>query len=116
MSIGAQMLCIQARSVRNFQRRCVSGRETCKTMEGDYHSHLVALSITVAVIASYTALDLANRVTESASSPRRAWVWLIAGAVSMGTGIRAMHFLLVSRFHRERAVQCTTSGQQAEHL
>jgi diguanylate cyclase (GGDEF)-like protein len=35
-------------------------------------------------------MDLANRVSESASSPKKAWLWLAAGALSMGTGIWSM--------------------------
>ena len=73
-------------------------------MEGDYHSDLVALSIAVAVIASYTALDLANRVGESASSLQKTWSWLIAGAVSMGTGIWAMHFIGMLAFRLPIAI------------
>jgi len=62
-------------------------------MSGHYNVGLVALSLAIAVIASYTALDLAKRVSESFSTPRKAWAWLAAGAVAMGTGIWAMHFV-----------------------
>jgi NO-binding membrane sensor protein with MHYT domain len=40
-------------------------------MTGSYNLSLVALSFAIAVIASYTALDLAKRVSESASSRGR---------------------------------------------
>ena len=60
-------------------------------MEGTYDLKLVALSIAVAILASFTALDLAGRV--STSSLRRSWFWLVAGALSMGSGIWAMHFI-----------------------
>jgi NO-binding membrane sensor protein with MHYT domain len=66
-------------------------------MTGYYNLSLVALSVAIATIASYTALDLANRV--SASSPRKSWLWLAAGAISMGTGIWAMHFIGMLAFH-----------------
>ncbi|MEA3180900.1 MAG: hypothetical protein QOI59_4423 [Gammaproteobacteria bacterium] len=36
-------------------------------MSGHYHSSLVALSVAIAVIASYTALDLAGRVGDNRS-------------------------------------------------
>jgi len=62
-------------------------------MIGHYDSTLVALSILVAIIASYTALDLAGCVSASTSSPRKSWTWLVAGAVSMGIGIWSMHFI-----------------------
>jgi len=66
---------------------------------GYYNLGLVALSLAIAVIASYTALDLANRVSNSIANPRKAWAWLGAGALSMGTGIWAMHFIGMLAFH-----------------
>ena len=60
-------------------------------MEGSYDLKLVALSLVVAALASYTALDLAGRV--SASRGRASLIWLIAGAIAMGTGIWSMHFI-----------------------
>ena len=60
-------------------------------MFGSYDLKLVALSLVVAAIASYTALDLAGRV--SASRGRAAMIWLVAGAIAMGTGIWSMHFI-----------------------
>jgi NO-binding membrane sensor protein with MHYT domain len=68
-------------------------------MKGDYNAGLVALSLAIAVIASYTALDLAGRVSDNAATPKKAWTWLIAGAVSMGSGIWAMHFIGMLAFH-----------------
>jgi NO-binding membrane sensor protein with MHYT domain len=68
-------------------------------MNGHYDPSLVALSILVAIIASYTALDLAGCVSASTSSPRKSWTWLIAGAVSMGIGIWSMHFIGMLAFH-----------------
>jgi NO-binding membrane sensor protein with MHYT domain len=62
-------------------------------MTGYYNSSLVALSLAIAIIASYTALDLAKRVRDSASSAKKSWAWLVAGASAMGTGIWAMHFI-----------------------
>jgi NO-binding membrane sensor protein with MHYT domain len=68
-------------------------------MNGYYSPGLVALSIAIAILASYTALDLASRVGESNSSPRRRAAWLIAGAISMGSGIWSMHFIGMLAFH-----------------
>src|SRR5688572_78938 len=59
-------------------------------MSGTYSLELVALSVVVAVIASFTALDLATRVNERSSS---AWLWLAGGAVALGAGIWSMHFI-----------------------
>jgi diguanylate cyclase (GGDEF)-like protein len=60
-------------------------------MEGVYDFKLVALSVVVAAIASYTALDLAGRI--SAKQGRTWLLWLLGGAFSMGTGIWSMHFI-----------------------
>ncbi len=60
-------------------------------MIGSYHVGLVLLSIAVAVLASYVALDLASRV--SAASGRAAAYWLGGGALAMGSGIWSMHFI-----------------------
>jgi diguanylate cyclase (GGDEF)-like protein len=68
-------------------------------MEGSYNVWLVALSIAIAIVASYTALDLANRVSVGASSTRKSWVWLVAGAIAMGTGIWSMHFIGMLALH-----------------
>ncbi|GJD75993.1 MHYT domain-containing protein [Methylobacterium goesingense] len=56
-----------------------------------YDPALVALSIAVAVFASYTALDLGARVRGAAAGLR--WVWVGAAAIAMGGGIWAMHFV-----------------------
>jgi len=54
------------------------------------YDHLqVALSVLIAVSASYAALDLGGRVTATSGWTRL--VWLACGAMSMGSGIWAMH-------------------------
>jgi len=60
-------------------------------MVGTYDLTLVALSYGVAVAASYTALELGRRVSESRGI--EALLWLGAGAFSMGVGIWTMHFV-----------------------
>jgi len=58
---------------------------------GSYNYSLVALSVLIAIFASYAALDLAGRVT--AASGRTRAVWLLGGAGAMGTGIWSMHYI-----------------------
>jgi PAS domain S-box-containing protein len=65
--------------------------QTKMVMTSTYDLHLVVLSIAIAAIASYTALDLAGRVTASRGRTRNAW--LIGGAAAMGIGIWSMHFI-----------------------
>jgi diguanylate cyclase (GGDEF)-like protein len=65
--------------------------EGTKMLVGSYNDVLVAISLLVAILASYTALDMAGRV--STSTGRTAWWWLTGGAFAMGFGIWSMHFV-----------------------
>jgi len=58
---------------------------------GSYDSRLVALSVLLAIFASYAALDLAGRIT--AARGRVQSVWLTCGAAAMGLGIWSMHYI-----------------------
>jgi two-component system sensor histidine kinase/response regulator len=60
-------------------------------INGSYDYRLVALSVLIAVLASYAALDLAARVT--AAHDRIRFAWLLGGATAMGTGIWSMHYI-----------------------
>ncbi|HEY0162668.1 MAG TPA: EAL domain-containing protein [Edaphobacter sp.] len=62
-------------------------------MHGVYNPGLVALSLIVAVLASYMTLDLATRIVLIAAYGQRRFFWLSGGAASMGTGIWSMHFI-----------------------
>jgi diguanylate cyclase len=61
------------------------------TLTTHLNSSLVFVSIAVAVIASFVALDLAQRSTESESWVRRLWIG--SAGVTMGLGIWSMHFI-----------------------
>jgi len=63
---------------------------TLISIPATYDYRLVSLSVVIAVFASYTALDLAGRVTATRDQARLAW--LIGGATAMGTGIWSMHY------------------------
>jgi PAS domain S-box-containing protein len=58
---------------------------------GSYNYALVALSVFIAMFASYAALDLASRVTAAGGLSRALWV--LGGASAMGTGIWSMHYI-----------------------
>jgi diguanylate cyclase (GGDEF)-like protein len=58
---------------------------------GSYASSLVLVSVFVAILASYTTLDLAGRI--ASAKGRVAAVWMCGGAFSMGVGIWSMHFI-----------------------
>ncbi|HUC27944.1 MAG TPA: PAS domain S-box protein [Candidatus Acidoferrum sp.] len=58
---------------------------------GSYNYALVAVSVLIAMFASYAALNLAGRVTAAGGWTRA--VWLLGGAGAMGTGIWSMHYI-----------------------
>jgi NO-binding membrane sensor protein with MHYT domain len=60
-------------------------------MQATYNTWLVALSVIVAIVVSYTALTLAGRVAQAERSAGRGW--LFGGAAAMGIGIWSMHFI-----------------------
>jgi len=60
-------------------------------LPSQYDWGLVALSVAIAVCASYTALDLAGRVTGAKGHSRT--LWLAGGATAFGLGIWAMHYI-----------------------
>jgi diguanylate cyclase (GGDEF)-like protein/PAS domain S-box-containing protein len=60
-------------------------------LSGTYDYRLVAFSILLSVVASYAALDLAGRVTSARGWARA--IWLGCGAVAMGVGIWATHYV-----------------------
>lgn len=66
-------------------------------MNGTHESPLVALSVLIAMCASYTALALAGRV--AVARGRTQLAWLLGGSVAMGSGIWSMHFVAMLAFH-----------------
>lgn len=56
-----------------------------------YNQILVVISFVVAILAAYTALNMAGRVAGSQGIAAR--IWLAGGGVAMGIGIWAMHFI-----------------------
>jgi len=68
------------------------GRDPAQTLPETYNYWLVALSYAIAALASYTFLQFAGRIVELRGSPLRLG-WLAAGAITMGGGVWAMHFV-----------------------
>src|SRR5687767_12423300 len=71
----------------------VTGSLPGPVLPASYDPWLVALSYVVASLAAYTAIDLAGRVSDYRTEPRRAAAWLAGGAFAMGAGIWSMHFV-----------------------
>src|SRR5256885_7225933 len=65
-------------------------------MNGTYSTVLVALSVFVAMVVSYVALDSASRVTAARGRSRIGW--LLGGSTAMGIGIWSMHFVAMLAF------------------
>ncbi len=63
---------------------------------GTHDTTFVALSVLIAMVASYTALDLAARMRASSGWTRH--TWLAAAAMAMGGGIWSMHFVAMAAF------------------
>ncbi|WP_305889145.1 MHYT domain-containing protein, partial [Pseudomonas sp. HMWF006] len=58
---------------------------------GSYSYTLVFISLCVAILASYTALDLTGRIATSRG--RAVHFWTAGGALAMGVGVWSMHFI-----------------------
>jgi NO-binding membrane sensor protein with MHYT domain/two-component sensor histidine kinase len=63
---------------------------------------LVALSILIAAVSSFVAIELAGRVQLARPAARR-W-WLLGGAASLGCGVWALHFTGMLAFRVETTV------------
>jgi two-component system sensor histidine kinase/response regulator len=63
---------------------------------GYYNIPFVVLSVVIAVFAAYAALALAGRMTPATGAVR--YAWLGGGALAMGTGIWAMHYIGMEAF------------------
>jgi two-component system sensor histidine kinase/response regulator len=70
---------------------------------GFYDLRLVAVSVLIAVLAAYAALDLAGRVTSARGIAR--FTWLSGGALAMGMGIWSMHYMGMEAFRLPVPVQ-----------
>jgi len=57
-----------------------------------YDARLVTVSVLIAVFAAYVALDVAARIGAARTTPDRL-IWLGTGALAMGGGTWAMHFI-----------------------
>lgn len=66
-------------------------------VEGYYHSYIVALSVAIAILASYSALHISSKI--SAARGKIHLSWLLAGSLVMGSGIWSMHFVGMLALH-----------------
>ena len=65
--------------------------EISQALEVSYDWRLVILSLVIAVVSSYTALDLARQVPIAFGRASR--LWLLGSAIALGISIWLMHFI-----------------------
>ena len=78
------------------------------TVAATYDTPFVALSIVIAVLASYSALDLGSRVRGAAPAFRPLWIGM--AAMVMGGGIWSMHFIGMLAFRMDMPVGYAVGG------
>ncbi|MFE5323608.1 EAL domain-containing protein [Paenibacillus sp. NPDC056579] len=71
-------------------------------LHAHYNGWIILLSFIIAIMASYSALNLAGKISRSRGKSRL--VWLLAGSCVMGCGIWSMHFVGMLAFHIELPV------------
>lgn len=60
-------------------------------VSASYSPALVFISLCVAILASYTALDLTGRIATARG--RAVYLWMLGGSLAMGFGVWSMHFI-----------------------
>lgn len=71
-------------------------------LDSSYSGVLVVFSLVVAIMASYTALNMAGRV--SGTRGTASLLWLIGGSFAMGIGVWSMHFIGMLAFRLPIAI------------
>lgn len=66
-------------------------------VEDSYNYYIVALSVLIAILASYSTLNITSKISNS--SRKQKYFWLLSGSVVMGSGIWSMHFIGMLSFH-----------------
>jgi len=70
---------------------------TSSALPATYDPRLVVLSVVIAIVSSYVAIDLVGRIAASRRSART--IWLAGGALAMGFGIWSMHYTGMLAYH-----------------
>jgi len=77
-------------------------------MHGHYFHWLISIAVTIAMVASYAALNLATRLQQGVSG-RSERLWHAGGSVVLGTGLWSMHFIALLAFTSEHALTYNAS-------
>ncbi len=73
-----------------------------------YEPWLVVLSVAIALLASYTTLDLLGRARDAAAGLER--LWLLCSAATLGVGVWSMHFVAMLAFGLDSPVAYDMGG------
>lgn len=76
--------------------------ENLQNLHVQYNGWVVALSFIIAALASYSALNLASKISRSSGISKI--VWLVTGSCVMGVGVWSMHFVGMLAVHMEMPV------------
>lgn len=75
----------------------LSPSELTGVLEGEYSKPMVVLSILLSIMASYVTLEISRKISVSDDMANKsAWLW--SGAVVLGAGVWAMHFIGMMAF------------------
>lgn len=72
-------------------------------MDGNYNYYIVGLSIAIAILASYSALNITSKISDANGKSK--FFWLFGGAMVMGSGIWSMHFVGMLAMHMNMNVR-----------
>lgn len=72
-------------------------------MTGSYNDYIVAFSVVIVILASYSALNIADKISNMTGKIR--FFWLLAGAIVMGSGVWSLHFMGMFASQRHVAVK-----------
>lgn len=72
-------------------------------MDGSYNFYIVGLSIVIAILASYSALNITSKISDA--NGKLKFFWLFGGAMVMGSGIWSMHFVGMLALHMNMNVK-----------
>ncbi|GEM_PF-4038488 len=75
-----------------------SSTDLSLSLTGTYTYTLVLLSVIIASTSAYPALQVADKLTIGGNRRFVRFVWVAAGAISMGSGIWVMHFIAMLAF------------------
>jgi len=72
-----------------------SGRDLTAAYAVHYDYFLVFLSFAIAILASYTAFLVSERISvkKAANKERRPVIWAVFGSLALGAGVWTMHFI-----------------------